>query len=58
MSPSMKKNLAIGGLVGVILGIFSVILPVIWRDTIRTEEDLEEMDLPVLGKLVVEKDES
>lgn len=55
-SPSLLKNIAIGGLAGISLALLIVILGYVLDDTIKTEEDVQRyLDLHTLASLPVEK---
>lgn len=56
-SPSLKKNMALGALAGMVLVCAAVTLRVILNDTIRTEEDVEKyLGLSVLAVIPKSKE--
>ena len=49
-SPSLLRNTAIGGLLGVLAAVFLICVAVILNDSIQTEDDIERyLQLPVLA---------
>lgn len=57
VSPSTKKNAAIGGLVAMLFVCGLIILRFVMNDSIRTEEDIHKyLDLPVLSVIPKKKD--
>lgn len=51
-SPSLVKNGAIGGILGVILAIAIILMVYLFNDTIKTQEDVEKyLNLSVLGTI-------
>ncbi len=51
-SPSMKKNIAIGGMLGCLIASGLVVMQFILDDTIKTDEDIEKyLHLSVLGAI-------
>jgi capsular polysaccharide biosynthesis protein len=49
-SPSLLRNTAIGGLLGILAAVFLICVAVILNDSIQTEDDIERyLQLPVLA---------
>ena len=49
-SPSLVRNTAIGGLLGILAAVFLICVAVILNDSIQTEDDIERyLQLPVLA---------
>ncbi|MDD4369922.1 MAG: Wzz/FepE/Etk N-terminal domain-containing protein [Anaerostipes sp.] len=57
-SPSLKKNVAIGGVLGLFLAMFIILVLHFMNDTIRTEDDIEKyLGLNTLASVPLDKDE-
>jgi capsular polysaccharide biosynthesis protein len=56
-SPNTKKNIAIGGILGIVLSAGLVIVMYLLNDTIATEEDVEKyLGLNTLGMIPMDED--
>ena len=56
MSPSLKKNAVIGGLLGIVLACAIIIIAYLMNDSIKTGEDVERyLGLNVLGMIPLEE---
>ncbi len=57
-SPSVKKNTAMGGLIGLVLALVIIVVSYLVNDTIMSSEDMEKkIGLQVLGSLPLEESE-
>lgn len=57
--PNLKKNTAVGGLIGAVLAIVVVIISYLMNDSIMTPDDMEKkIGLQVLGTLPMDESES
>jgi len=57
VSPNKTLNVAIGGVLGLMLGVFIVFLREYFDNTIKTKEDVaRHLDLPVIGSIPVMED--
>ena len=58
ISPNKFRNLAIGGIIGVVIAIFVVLLLDYFDNKVKTPEDLENtLDIPLLGVVPFENEE-